>query len=243
MLPKYGNIHIWYTALSRANRLLELLQLLRQHRYPVSGKLLAEKLGISLRTFYRDIAALQSQGADISGEPGVGYVLKPGFMLPPLMFSEEEIEAIVLGSRWVARRADHKLQLAAASALAKISSVLPHDLRQQLESSGLLVGPANTVLSNDSYEALIRHAIRKEYKLEIAYSDAKEAATTRIIWPLALGFFESTRVVIAWCEKRNDFRHFRSDRITSLSLIETGFGKNRQALLKQWRAAFNIPEQ
>ncbi|WP_133140297.1 helix-turn-helix transcriptional regulator [Legionella genomosp. 1] len=228
--------------MSRTQRLLELLQILRQHRYPVSGKLLAENLGISLRTLYRDIATLQSQGADIEGEPGLGYILRPGFMLPPLMFSEEEIEALVLGSRWVAKRADHKLKLAATKALTKISSVLPPDLRQQLESSGLLVGPAKTQ-SNDDYESLIRHAIRKEFKLKMTYSDVNEESSTRIIRPLALGFFDNSRILIAWCELRNDFRHFRSDRISSLSLIETGYQQKRQALLKQWRTRFNIPEQ
>jgi predicted DNA-binding transcriptional regulator YafY len=91
---------------SRANRLLDLIQILRRHRYPVSGAALASELGISLRTLYRDIGTLQAQGATIDGAPGLGYVLRPGFMLPPLMFSHEEIEALALGSRWVADRAD-----------------------------------------------------------------------------------------------------------------------------------------
>src|SRR5437660_11613561 len=116
--------------MSRAERLLELIQRLRSHRYPVSGASLAADLGISLRTLYRDIASLQAQGARIDGEPGVGYVLRPGFMLPPLMFSQEEIEALVLGSRWVAERTDAALKHAANNALAKIAAVLPSDLRQ-----------------------------------------------------------------------------------------------------------------
>jgi predicted DNA-binding transcriptional regulator YafY len=229
--------------LSRTQRLFDLLQILRQHRYAVSGNQLAAELGVSLRTVYRDIATLQSQGADITGEAGVGFKLRPGFMLPPLMFSEEEIEALVLGSRWVARRADDKLKKAAAKALAKISAVLPMDLRYQLESSGLLVGPAKVTEINDSYEALIRHAIRKEYKLQMSYIDVNEKETQRIIWPLALGFFEETRIIVAWCEVRQDFRHFRTDRITDLSLLETHFNKRRQVLLKQWREIHHIPEQ
>src|SRR5580693_9210891 len=95
--------------LSRSERLLALLQALRRRRRPVSGRALAEELGVSLRTLYRDIASLQAQGADIVGEAGVGYVLLPGFLLPPLMFSEDEIEALVLGSRWVAKRTDDRL--------------------------------------------------------------------------------------------------------------------------------------
>src|SRR3954464_461757 len=109
--------------MSRAQRLLDLIQLLRGYRRPVSGAVLAAALGISLRTLYRDVETLNAQGAHIDGEPGVGYVLRPGFMLPPLMFSEEEIEAIVLGSRWVADRADAALRTAARSALAKISEI------------------------------------------------------------------------------------------------------------------------
>lgn len=88
--------------MSRTQRLFNLIQILRRHRYPVTGKQLADELDVSLRTLYRDIATLQTQGASIEGEPGLGYVLRPGFMLPPLMFSEDEIEALVLGSRWVA---------------------------------------------------------------------------------------------------------------------------------------------
>jgi predicted DNA-binding transcriptional regulator YafY len=104
--------------MSRTERLLDLIQLLRRHRFPVSGAALAEELGVSLRTVYRDIATLQAQGAHIEGEAGVGYVLRAGFLLPPLMFSTDEIEAIVLGSRWVAQRADSELQQAAHNALA-----------------------------------------------------------------------------------------------------------------------------
>jgi predicted DNA-binding transcriptional regulator YafY len=115
--------------MSRSARLLDLLQLLRRHRQPVSGDNLARELGISIRTLYRDIATLQAQGADITGEPGIGYILKPGFMLPPLMFSEDELEALVLGSRWVSKRAGGPLGKAAENALAKIASVLPKDLR------------------------------------------------------------------------------------------------------------------
>ena len=130
----------------RSDRLLALIQALRRRRRPASGKALAAELGISLRTLYRDVAGLQAQGADIVGEPGVGYVLKPGFLLPPLMFSEDEIEALVLGSRWVADRADDRLGAAARNALAKIAAVLPADLRDGLEGSTLLIGPGRPVV-------------------------------------------------------------------------------------------------
>lgn len=230
--------------MSRTQRLFDLIQLLRRHRHPVSGKQLADELAISLRTLYRDIATLQAQGAFIEGEPGIGYVLRPGFMLPPLMFSEEEIEALVLGSRWVAHRADKKLRFAATNVLVKIAAVLPEDLRFQLESSGLLIGPAKTAIEHDDeQEALIRHAIRKEYKLHMTYADVKNNESQRIIWPIGLGFFEEVRVIVAWCELRSDFRHFRTDRITKLVLLETRYPQRRQILLKKWREVHTIPEQ
>lgn len=230
--------------MSRTQRLFDLIQILRRHRYPVTGKQLADELDVSLRTLYRDIATLQAQGASIEGEPGLGYVLRPGFMLPPLMFSEEEIEALVLGSRWVARRTDKKLRLAATNVLAKISAVLPEDLRHQLEFSGLLIGPVKTAIENDDEkEALIRHAIRREYKLQMTYIDVKGDESERLIWPLALGFFEEVHVVVAWCELRFDFRHFRTDRIAKLTQLETRYPQRRQTLLKKWREIHNIPEQ
>src|SRR5579863_5174467 len=157
--------------MSRARRLLELIQELRRHRHPVSGAALAETLGVSLRTLYRDIAALSAQGAHIAGEPGVGYVLRPGFMLPPLMFSEDEIEALVLGSRWVAERADAPLGKAARNALAKIAAVLPDDLKEGVDTSGLLIGPGVKVAAGDAELPTIRQAIRGERKLRIAYAD------------------------------------------------------------------------
>lgn len=230
--------------MSRTQRLFDLIQILRRHRYPVTGKQLADELDVSLRTLYRDIATLQAQGASIEGEPGLGYVLRPGFILPPLMFSEEEIEALVLGSRWVARRTDKKLRLAATNVLAKISAVLPEDLRHQLEFSGLLIGPVKTAIENDDEkEALIRHAIRREYKLQITYIDVKGDESQRLIWPLALGFFEEVHVVVAWCELRLDFRHFRTDRIAKLTQLETRYHQRRQTLLKKWREINNIPKQ
>jgi predicted DNA-binding transcriptional regulator YafY len=229
--------------MSRTERLFDLMQRLRQHRYPVSGAVLATELGISLRTLYRDIASLQAHGAEIEGEAGVGYVLRPGFMLPPLMFKEEELEALVLGSRWVASRADSQLQKAATNALAKIAAVLPSDLRFQLEVSGLLIGPREVTAASDEELAIIRQAIRKEHKLDITYIDYHDKESQRIIWPLGLGYFDQTRIVIGWCEQRSDFRHFRTDRIKQLKVIETRYPKRRQVLLKQWRASQNIPDQ
>jgi len=226
--------------MSRAERLLELMQCLRRHRTPVSGAALAEELGISLRTLYRDIAALQGQGARIDGEPGVGYMLRPGFMLPPLMLSEEEIEALVLGVRWVSDRGDSRLGFAARNALAKIGAVLPADLRQGLDTSALLVPSMETVAAGDAELVAIRQAIRAERKLRIKYLDVKGQESDRVIWPFALAFFERVRIVAAWCEWRREFRHFRTDRIMSLKTLASTYPRRRHALLKEWREAEGI---
>lgn len=220
--------------MSRAQRLLDLLQILRSHRYPVSGALLAGQLGISLRTLYRDIALLQQQGAHIEGEAGVGYVLRPGFLLPPLMFSEEEIQALALGSRWVAEHADNQLGLAARNALAKIAAVLPPDLRHDFDDGTLFVVPGEQV-ADTADVALIRESIRRERKLRIEYRDEQAAETARVIWPFALGFFDRVRIVAAWCELRQGFRHFRTDRIVALTAPGDRYPERRQSLLKTWR--------
>ncbi len=227
-------------AMSRAERLLNLIQALRRHRYPVSGAALAEELGVSLRTIYRDIATLQGQGAHIDGEPGFGYVLRPGFMLPPLMFSEEELEALVLGSRWVGDRGDARLAAAARNALAKIAAVLPPDLRDDLDASPLFVGPGQPIAAGDAELPVIRQAIRAGHKLRIGYRDLKESESSRTIWPFALAFFDRTRVVAAWCELRQDFRHFRTDRIVTLAPTRQRYPRRRQILLAEWRALHGI---
>lgn len=226
--------------MSRAERLLELIEVLRRFRHPVSGAALAEELGVSLRTLYRDIQSLQAQGARIEGEPGIGYILRPGFMLPPLMFSEDEIEALVLGSRWVADRGDTRLGEAARNALMKIAAVLPDDLREDLDTAPLLVPPAAKRAGDETLAAL-RQAIRSEKKVAITYRGHEKAETRRVIWPFALGFFERVRVVAAWCELREGYRHFRADRIAKMTVTETRYPRRRQALLKEWRAIEGIP--
>lgn len=226
--------------MSRAERLLDLLHALRRHRRPVTGRVLAEEIGVSIRTLYRDIASLQAQGATIEGEPGVGYVLRPGFLLPPLMFPADEIEALVLGSRWVADRADDRLRDAARSALARIAAVLPPDLRDDLETSALVIGPGAAVPPDAVDPALLRKAIRTERKLSLAYRDGTGTASDRVVWPFALAFFDSVRVLLGWCELRQGFRHFRTDRIVSAALIETRYPRRRQALFREWREAEGI---
>ena len=228
--------------MSRTERLFDLLQILRSHRRPVTGQVLADELGVSIRTLYRDIGTLQGQGADIEGEPGLGYVLKPGFMLPPLMFSEEEIEALVLGSKWVADRADARLGTAANQALAKIGAVLPRDLRDQLETNGLYIAPGRPIEAGIIDLGVIRQAIRREHKLEIDYVTAEGKQSRRVIWPFVIGFFDQVRVIAAWCELREDYRHFRADRIRAAKETGKRYPRRRQAMVAEWRKQLEIPE-
>lgn len=228
--------------MSRAQRLLDLVQLLRRHRQPVSGRRLADELGVSIRTLYRDIVTLQAQGAPIEGEPGLGYVLKPGFMLPPLMFGEDEIEALLLGSRWVADRADGPLALAARDAMAKIVAVLPPDLSRRVEDAVLILGPGRAIASGEDIDlSAVRRAIRAERKALISYGDGQGRASERIVWPLALSFFDHVRILVAWCELRQGFRHFRADRIGRFEPFDTRYPQRRAVLLKSWRETEGIP--
>jgi predicted DNA-binding transcriptional regulator YafY len=228
--------------MSRSERLLDLIQILRRHRRPVAARTIADELDVSLRTVYRDVATLQHQGASIDGEAGIGYVLRPGFMLPPLMFTEDEIEALVLGSRWVARNGDSRLSAAARNALARIGAVLPSDLVQHLDA-GLLIGPSAPVPAGDAELVVIREAIREQWRLMITYRDERGTQSRRTIWPIALGFFERMRMVVAWCELRESFRHFRVDHINALTLSKRRIPRHRQALLKEWRAIEKIADQ
>ena len=220
---------------TRAHRLLQLLELLRARRTPMPGQQLAEALGISLRTLYRDIASLRAEGAAIEGEPGIGYLLRPGFTLPPLMFSADELEALVLGARWVANQsADPALAEAADQALRRITGVLPSDLRLQVETSGLFVPGRCDAPLPEPWLPVLRQAIRHEHILQLDYRDAENAPSQRRIWPFAMAFFNETRLIAAWCELRQGFRHFRADRVQHLADTGQRYPERRPSLLRRW---------
>lgn len=229
--------------MSRAERLLDLLQILRRHRRPVSAAQLANEMGVSIRSIYRDIQSLRGQGAAIEGEAGIGFVLRPGFTLPPLSLDEDEIDALVLGARLVMRHADETLGQAARNLIAKVSSVLPDNLRDRPAATALLAGPSTNNVAAGIDLAAIRHSIRAERKLALAYRDLKGRSSRRTVWPLALGFFEQALVLVAWCELRNDFRHFRLDQMNSAKPLEDRYPERRAGLLKRWRTLKRIPEQ
>ncbi len=221
--------------MARAERLLELMQALRRRRAPVAGAALAEELGVSLRTLYRDIAALQAQGAEIEGEAGLGYVLRPGFTLPPLMFSLEEVEALALGARWVEGRADEALTRAAKDALAKIVAVLPPERAVAMDWPRLLAGGSRAGEAERAALRVTRKAMAEERKLGFAYADKGGQRTERVVWPVAVGFFDSVMMLAAWCEAREAFRHFRLDRMDGVEVLPMRMPKPRRSLLRDWR--------
>jgi len=228
--------------MSRTNRLFELIEVLRRHRRPITAVALAQELSVSVRTVYRDVQALVGLGAPIDGEAGLGYMLRPGFFVPPLMFDQDELEALVLGARWVQRQGDPVLAAAAANALAKIAAASPKDLRDHMADTGLWAAsrPGETGAASSLHT--VRNAIRHEEKLRIIYRDQSEAETQRVIWPIGLAFFERVRVVAAWCELRGAFRHFRSDRIRSITPTGERYPTRRTALVRAWRAEIGLPE-
>jgi predicted DNA-binding transcriptional regulator YafY len=227
--------------MSRTGRLLDLIQTLRRHRRPVHGAQLADEFGVSLRTIYRDIQTLVAQGAPIQGEAGIGYVLRPGFTLPPLMFTPDEIEALLLGSGMVARVADPALAKAAHNALAKITAVLPADRSNEVDASGLLAGPIKPAVVDGVNLAPLRSAIRTEQKVWIAYHDKDDVATERRIWPISTTFCARVRLLAAWCELREGYRHFRTDRIVAFAEMGERYPRPRRALIKEWREIEALP--
>lgn len=220
----------------KTERLFAIMDALRRHRRPVTAAQLAEEQNVSIRTLYRDVQTLIGLGAPIEGEAGVGYLLRPGFFLPPLMFTAEELEALVLGARWVEAQPDEELNRGAQNALAKIATAAPEDLRSRIDDTGLwpvlLRGPLETapVLGQ------LRHAMREEKSVCISYEDEAGQTTEREIWPVQLAFYESKQIIVAFCCLRRGFRHFRIDRIASFRLTENPYGERRALLAARWKA-------
>jgi predicted DNA-binding transcriptional regulator YafY len=227
--------------MSRTGRLFLLMDALRGYRRPVTAARLAAQLGVSERTIYRDIQTLAGLGAPLQGEAGVGYMLKSGFFLPPLMFGADELEALVLGARWVRRQGDDGLARAANSALAKIAAATPRDLRDDMADTSLWVplGPDREPPS-DAFVGPVREAIRYQHRLRMAYCDEQGRATERLVWPFALAFMEGKRLLAAWCELRAGYRHFRIDRIASVQSTGERYPARRHELLNTWRAEHQI---
>jgi predicted DNA-binding transcriptional regulator YafY len=229
--------------LSRSARLLLLLQALSRRRRAVTAAQLARELEVSERTIYRDLAELAAQGAPVEGEAGVGYVLRPGFFLPPLTLNVEEAEAVQLGLHYVDQRGDEVLTRAAADALAKIASVLSQAGQEALAIPLAMPGPPGYGFPENAVPLeKLRAAIRSQTRLELDYQDAEGRRSRRVVWPIQLAFTDNVRILAAWCELRQDFRMFRTDRI--LSAIEGGRYPGRRAdLLRHFRAHLKLAEE
>jgi len=219
----------------RADRLFQIIQVLRRTRKPLTAEAIAVELETSKRTIYRDIATLMDQRVPIRGEAGMGYILEKGFDLPPLMLTPDEIEAAMLGAQWVMSRADTVLARAASDLVAKIGVVIPEHLRP------LLMEPALTPLTShqgpgDTIDmARVRAAIRLQGKIGLLYRDEKQAQTHRVIWPIGVSYWDAVRLIVAWCEMRKGFRHFRTDRVVEASFLEQRYATPRAKLRAQWR--------
>src|SRR5271165_4034733 len=220
----------------RADRLFDILQALRAARRPMTAATMPERLEVTARTIYRDIAALQAARIPIEGAPGLGYVLRRGFDLPPLMFTADEIDAITVGARLVRRLRDSGLRRAADSVLAKVTAALPDALRPAMSAAPFFVSDGSNAVPEGITLSDLRMAIRETRKLRIAYADAQGQCSERTIWPLAMAYYVDVTLLGAWCELREDFRNFRVDRIAGSVILDERFSTDGGRLIDRWFA-------
>ncbi|OWV76227.1 transcriptional regulator [Rhizobium sp. R634] len=218
----------------KASRLFEIIQILRLARKPMTAAAMAEALEVTVRSIYRDIAALQAMRVPIEGGRGIGYIMRPGFDLPPLMFSIEEMEAIVLALALLERTADEELKQAARRVNQKIAGAVPAPLRQAMDNKALYAWGTIAQPPVGLDLAIVRRAIRDERKLELGYRDELGRATERTIRPIALIYYSETANIVAWCELRQAIRNFRSDRVERCAAAEDFFKGDGDRLRELW---------
>lgn len=219
----------------RADRLFQIIQIMRRTSRPVTADAIALELEVSKRSVYRDIADLIGQRVPIRGEAGVGYVLDSGFDLPPLMLTPDEIEAAVLGAQWVTGRGDPALARAAQDLIAKIAAAVPDRLRPYALEPTASTPPAWRKQPDQIDMAQVRLQIHNGRKIALRYRDEKDHETRRTIWPIAVGYLDTVRLLVAWCELRNDFRHFRTDRVVAADFLDDRFPERPAKLRAKWR--------
>jgi predicted DNA-binding transcriptional regulator YafY len=203
----------------RAGRLFDIIQMLRSAKGPMTAATIAERLEVTPRTIYRDVASLQASRVPVEGSAGIGYVLRRGFDLPPLMFSTEEADAIAIGMRLLNRLRDPGLQ-EAERVLSKIAVVLPETVRQSVGRAPFYVSKGRHQVPEGISLSDVRAAIRQRRKLHLRYSDEAGQETERTVWPIALAYYVDVTIIAAWCELRCDYRHFRVDRVRTLTIME-----------------------
>ena len=219
----------------KAERLFQIIQILRRSPRPVTAGDIAHELEVSQRTVYRDVADLIGQRVPIQGEAGFGYILDDAFDMPPLMLTPDEIEAAVLGAQWVAGQGDPALASAARDLVAKITSVVPEHLRPIIADPSISTPSAYRAAPDGIDIARTRAAIREGRKIRIDYRDERGEVTTRVVWPVIIGFFEKARMLAAWCELRQDFRHFRTDRVIAADFLDERHGSRPGELRARWK--------
>lgn len=220
----------------RTERLFQIIQILRGANTPITGRMLAEELEISLRTLYRDMAELIAQRVPVTGEAGTGYVLDNGYDMPPLMLTPDELDAAALGASWVARHGDPLLAKGARDLIAKLSESVPEELRPIILDSSFRTVSSLPRLKEAFDGAILRQAIRDRLKLSLHYVDAKGAETQRTIWPLFIAYFDHARLIVSWCETREDYRHFRTDSVQSLHIEGHKYPVRRSTAIRDWEA-------
>jgi predicted DNA-binding transcriptional regulator YafY len=223
----------------RADRLFQIIQILRRSSRPVIAADLAAELETSKRSIYRDIAALIGQRVPIRGEAGFGYVLEGGFDLPPLMLTSDEVEAAVLGAQWVAGHGDAALARAATDLIAKIAATVPENLRPLIVDAGARTPPAWNIPPDGLDVAQARAWIRSGRKIALAYCDSQDRETERVVWPAVVGYHDAVRVLIGWCELRQAFRSFRIDRVVRATFLDERFPGRPAALRTKWLATLS----
>ena len=219
----------------RADRLFQIIQVLRRTRKPLTADAIAAELETSKRTIYRDIASLIGQRVPIRGEAGMGYILEKGFDLPPLMLTPDEIEAAVLGAQWVAGHADAVLARAAEDLMAKIADTVPERLRPFVLEPASRARPAWQREVDRIDMARTRVQIHEGKKISMRYRDEHGRDSERTIWPIAIGYLEAVRHLAAWCELRRDFRSFRTDRVVDAVYLDEKYPERRDLLRAKWR--------
>jgi len=206
----------------RADRLFQIIQNLHHDRV-ITARDLAEKLEVSERTIYRDIQDLSLSGVPITGETGVGYRLMKGFHLPPLMFNEEELAALLVGARMVQAWTDKGLARAASQVIVKIEHVIPEHLKPELERQEIIVPdlPSNMKVTNQL--AVLRTACKQQHKVFFHYTREDGLSSQRTVHPLGLFYWGKVWTLVAWCELRDAFRHFRLDRMVDIAMLDERF--------------------
>jgi len=219
----------------RADRLFQIIQILRSTRGPITAEAIGAELEASKRTIYRDIADLIGQRVPIRGEAGMGYVLGGDFDMPPLMLTPDEIEAAVLGAQWVAERGDPTLARAARDLIAKIGASVPERLRPFVLEPAARAPPRRHVVADGLDITQARAWIHAGRKIRLDYRDEQGVRSQRVIWPVTLGYMETLRMLFGWCELRQGFRSFRTDRVVAAEFLDVRYAERRAVLRAKWQ--------